>query len=83
MLAITFSSCALSASAFRGSDNWGMVNAGWPGYVCMKEEKGLIVIIFTLPVDSISHNVCGRTLHIPPFCQAILASVSPRTSTWS
>ena len=32
---LTFSSRALSVSAFRGSDNWGMVNAGWPGYAYM------------------------------------------------
>ena len=32
---ITFNSLALSDNIFKGAANWGMVNAGWPGYVCM------------------------------------------------
>jgi len=31
----TFNSLALSDNIFKGAANWGMVNAGWPGYVCM------------------------------------------------
>ena len=31
----TFNSLALSDNIFKGAGNWGMVNAGWPGYACM------------------------------------------------